>query len=140
MKSFEALQEFLTKGRDSLIRRISANTTVERRTVDSIAVRYHQTDVVTHYRDGSVMLKNAGWYTSTTRIRIEEYSRIRIDGPMAASTRQTQREGGPWDVYTGTDSARFECGMVIPAGESLQAYKAAFYAASKQHGFFRGAL
>ncbi len=40
----------------------------------SIAVKLHQTDVVTFYPCGSVKLDSGGWRTVTTKARINEYA------------------------------------------------------------------
>lgn len=39
----------------------------------AVAVKYHDTDVVTYYADGSIRLDTGGWLTMSTRSRIEEY-------------------------------------------------------------------
>src|SRR5678816_4795949 len=48
-------------------------TRIERRGVDAIAVKYHNTDVVTLHRDGRVVFNSDGWHTLTTRARMNEY-------------------------------------------------------------------
>lgn len=75
MNSFEALDRFLKAGRDPDYRKVpSIRSTVVHRLDDSaIAVQYHQTDVVTHYRDGRVSLDSGGWRTVTTKVRFNEY-------------------------------------------------------------------
>lgn len=40
----------------------------------SMAVRFHATDVVTFHPDGSITLATDGWFTKTTRERIEDYT------------------------------------------------------------------
>lgn len=59
-------------------RKIDNNTYLERRSDGSIAVRLHDTDVVTYYPDGLIELRTDGWDTSTTQDRIDRYSPIRM--------------------------------------------------------------
>lgn len=56
--------------RDS--RKLGNNTTLESRG-DTVAVRYHATDVVTFHADDSRTLDTGGWFTSTTKERINQY-------------------------------------------------------------------
>jgi hypothetical protein len=56
--------------RDS--RKLENNTYVQRRGED-IAVRLHNTDVVTYHKDGTITLNSGGWRTSTTKNRINSY-------------------------------------------------------------------
>lgn len=55
-------------------RKIQNNTWLERRPNGDIAVRFHETDVVTYHSDGMVTLDTGGWYSVTTRERIETYA------------------------------------------------------------------
>lgn len=41
---------------------------------DAVAVRYHETDIVTYHADGSVTLASGGWNTATTARKLDEYS------------------------------------------------------------------
>lgn len=60
-------------------RRLEATaTTVERIDTDEIGVRYHNTFVVRYFRNGSVTIHTGGWYTATTKRRINAYSPARI--------------------------------------------------------------
>lgn len=54
------------------------STRLERRGPDSIAVRYHATDVVTYHADGRVTLNSNGFRTATTKARINEFSPVRL--------------------------------------------------------------
>lgn len=43
-------------------------------TPDAIAVRYHQTDIVTFHPDGRIELRNGGWHTMSTKQNISAFS------------------------------------------------------------------
>lgn len=43
--------------------------------VTANAVTYRGTDVVTYNADGSITLKTGGWYTATTKHRMNQYGR-----------------------------------------------------------------
>lgn len=59
-------------GRCSQSRKVANNTYLERRG-DDIAVRLHATDVVTFHADGTATLNTGGWFTVTTKARINDY-------------------------------------------------------------------
>lgn len=59
-------------GRCSQSRKVANNTYLQRRG-DDIAVRLHQTDVVTFHADGTATLNTGGWFTMTTKDRIHRY-------------------------------------------------------------------
>jgi hypothetical protein len=60
-------------------RPLPGRSTRLRRTLDGdIAVTYHWTDVVTYHPDGRITLRTGGWYSYTTKARINEYSRARL--------------------------------------------------------------
>lgn len=65
--TFDTLDEWLGRKVD---RPYAHNTRAQRRGDDAIAIRLHQTDVVTFYRDGRVRVTNGGWDTPTTWDRI----------------------------------------------------------------------
>lgn len=53
-------------------------TRLQERTLTTIAVRYHDTDVVTYRDDGWIMLRAGGWFTNTTVARMEAFAPVRI--------------------------------------------------------------
>jgi len=57
------------QGRNNLTRK-QANNTYLVRCNGYLALRYHSTDVVKFYSDGKIVLDNGGWFTSTTKERI----------------------------------------------------------------------
>lgn len=86
IKSYADADEILT-GRCKERRKIANNTWLERRDHDQIAVRLHDTDVVTYLPNGSITLNTGGWFTVTTKARINEFSPFGV-----SSTR------GEWSV------------------------------------------
>jgi hypothetical protein len=104
-------------GRCALRRKIANNTWLERRGDDTIAVRLHNTDVVTYHRDGRVQLFTGGWYTVTTKQRMNAYSPARV---YSIKGRWHVREGS-WD--TGHDRP-FADGITIHPDGTLSGYPA----------------
>ena len=51
-----------------------SSTSLERRGPTTIAVHYHETDVVTFHEDGPTVLNSDGWRTMTTKDRMNKYS------------------------------------------------------------------
>jgi hypothetical protein len=66
-------------GKDS--RKIAHATWLERIdgfTCDVIAVRYHSTNIILYYADGRTVVRNGGYYTATTKKRINKYSNANV--------------------------------------------------------------
>lgn len=61
------------QGRNRAGRKLANNTYLERRDGDTIAVRLHETDVVTFRPNGDTVLNSGGWRTLTTKDRINEF-------------------------------------------------------------------
>lgn len=55
-------------------RKIANNTYLKQRDKDAIAVRLHETDIITLYPDGFVTLNSGGWHTKTTLDRLQTYA------------------------------------------------------------------
>lgn len=53
-------------------RKVANNTYLERKGDGSISLRLHDTDVVNFRPDGSVAVDTGGWFTNTTRARIND--------------------------------------------------------------------
>jgi hypothetical protein len=68
---FASADKFLGKKSS---RPIMHNTTLERRSADTIAVKYHSTDVVTYHRDETQVIWLNGWNTPTTKRRLREFA------------------------------------------------------------------
>lgn len=77
MQNYQEAEARLT-GRCKLSRKLENNTYLERRTPSTIAIRLHQTDVVTYHSDGSCILNTGGWRTTTTKDRLNKYSPVYI--------------------------------------------------------------
>lgn len=82
-------------------RRLHRNTTLERRG-DAFAICLHQTDVVTIRSDGTYVLRNGGWQTTTTKRRINQYSPARI-----------YQKDFVWYVATAEGEVEFTEGMEV---------------------------
>jgi hypothetical protein len=111
-ETYESLDAQLT-GRNKDRRKLTHNTYVERRG-DDIAIRLHETDVLTFRPDGSVSYDTGGWFTVTTKDRMNRY------GPTHISSRQ-----GRWFAW-GTpyvDGMTVRDGLVI-AGVDAEAVAA----------------
>lgn len=71
---FAHAEKLLTEKRgDKTTRKLAHNTYLQFRDRDTIAIRLHQTDVVTLHRDNTVILNSGGWRTVTTKERINRY-------------------------------------------------------------------
>lgn len=55
-------------------RKLAHNTWVEHICPDAVAIRYHQTRIITYLADGSIILNNGGWDTVTTRDRLNLFT------------------------------------------------------------------
>ena len=91
-------------GRCAQRRKIANNTWLERRGED-IAIRLHQTDIVTLHPNGHATLDTGGWLTVTTKSRMND---ALPGGVRIASDR------GRWYVHApGEDRVPYADGMVI---------------------------
>ncbi len=63
-----------------------------------IAVKYHQTDIVTFYPDGKIELRCGGWYTVSTKQNISTFSPFSV-----------YQEKGEWFVNTSKDYTQINC-------------------------------
>jgi hypothetical protein len=86
-------------------RRIANNTRARRVGADIIAVRLHSTDVLTLHRDGAVIADSGGWWTVTTKERINRNG-------TGAHVHAVRRE---WFVSTPTGDVPFEDGCDLAA-------------------------
>jgi hypothetical protein len=84
--NYDYFDTFLRGGRDPNSRPLQNNTRVERRGED-IAVRLHATDVVVWHPDETFELFTGGWYTVTTKDRIN-----------GATPARVYSDGGNWFV------------------------------------------
>src|ERR1700757_3502505 len=98
-------------GRNQQRRKLANNTYLERREDGRIAVRLHDTNIITYLPNGDVELSAGGrWRTVTTKARMNEYT------PYGFSISQRK---GQWYVvthdekYKWTNLALFEDGIVL---------------------------
>ena len=69
----------MVKGKTSASKRkIGNNTYAEIQPDGSVTIRLHATNVVTIYPDDAVKINSGGWRTSTTKNRINKYSRVKV--------------------------------------------------------------
>jgi len=75
LKSYEAIYEYIIAGHNQWDRPTEQRNTRLTRIYgrDEVAVRLHQTNIVTFYPNGDIVLANGGWYTPTTSTRMNEY-------------------------------------------------------------------
>jgi hypothetical protein len=69
--TYQSWDDRLT-GRCKDRRKVANNTYLERR-ADSIALKLHNTDIITTYPDNTVTLNTGGWQTVTTKARMNEF-------------------------------------------------------------------
>jgi len=62
------------RGRNGNKRKLCNNTWVHIIDPDTVAVRYHYTDICTYHRSGQVDISTDGWWTPTTRERLNAFS------------------------------------------------------------------
>ncbi len=110
---------FLDGGRDRDYRKIAHETVVERLYGDAIGIRHHATHVVIFYPDGRVRLTTGGWYSVTTKARLNAFSPCRV-----------WSTGGTWEIDAGVfgDAAQFEDGITLGADGTFQDWKASRWA------------
>ena len=75
IKNYQTAFAFL-EGRQR--RKLVNNTWLEVRDGETIAVRYHKTDVVTYKADGKIILNSGGWQTVTTKERLNAFSPLGV--------------------------------------------------------------
>lgn len=74
VKDYKSASEYLKGGKDKTSRPLPGRSTrLESREGGAIAVRYHNTDVVTYIDNGLIALDSGGWRTVTTKARLNEY-------------------------------------------------------------------
>ena len=93
-------------GRCANSRKIANTTYAERRGESDIAIRLHATDVVTFHADDTLTLSTGGWYTMTTKSRINDY----LPGGVRVESNR-----GRWFLryFNGRDMVPFNDGMRI---------------------------
>ena len=64
-----------THGRE--VKKLQYDTFLTRRN-DNMAINYHGTDVITFRPNGEIILNPGGWFSRTTKARINEYSPLKV--------------------------------------------------------------
>lgn len=90
-------------------RKVAHETWLKRDAVtDDVHVRYHSTAVVTIHEDDTYTLRTGGWFTKTTKKRIEDFSPVWIHGKTEPYA------DGEWMVHSvGAAPVEFEEGMRV---------------------------
>lgn len=99
--TYESANGQLT-GRNSERRKIANNTYLERRSDNKIAIRLHNTDILTFSPNGDITLDSGGWKTVTTKARMNDYLPCRI-----------WSERGVWYVHLNGTKVPYADSMVI---------------------------
>ena len=86
--TYENAMDLLYRGRNGK-KKLTHNTYLHE-TQDGVAVKLHNTDIVTIHRDDTYTLNSGGWQTVTTKARINEFSPARLGQDM-----------GIWYLYVG---------------------------------------
>ena len=74
--NYNTLNELL-QGRNKESKKLGNNTYLKRRG-DNIAVLFHETDIITYHENGHISFNTGGWYSKTTKERINEFSPVYI--------------------------------------------------------------
>jgi hypothetical protein len=80
--------DLLARGRDG--RKKLTHNTYLHETQDGVAVQLHNTDIVKIHKDNTYTLNSGGWFTVTTKARINEFSPARLG-----------QDKGIWYLYVG---------------------------------------
>lgn len=78
MMTYEKAVATLQAGRKKTERKISNNTILHKIDDATVAIKLHQTDIVTIHENGAYTLNSGGWRTVTTKARINEYTPARL--------------------------------------------------------------
>ena len=98
------------QGRDYA--KLRHNVYLEPRGENIIAVCYHDTDIVTYYSDGKIVLHSDGWHTMTTKQNINFFSPFHVHQKKRVwyVTRAVCDDDNRLDKVV-----RFEDGMILTA-------------------------
>ena len=78
IRSLDAARDYLSRGRDKTRRPLPGKATSLVEVEGGIAVRYHETNVVTYREGGIVEIRFGGWQTPTTRQKIAAFTGARV--------------------------------------------------------------
>jgi len=110
-------------GRNSQRRKVGNNTYLERRGED-IAIRLHNTDIITFHQNGEITLNTGGWTTVTTKARMNEF----LEGWYISQSKGQwyigKRFEGNWaDIALYADNCILQPDGTVLGAESLEAAK-----------------
>lgn len=119
MKTYTEWLEYIEAGRNKTSRPIANNTTV-RKVEGGVAIRLHNTDIVTIKSNGQAVLDSGGWLTLTTKERINRYTNARISQRL-----------GTWYIRdkNGKDSLFYDGMLISKQGYAMKPRKTAKYEA-----------
>lgn len=75
IKNYAEAQELLGK---KTRKKLAHETWLEVMNSQEIAVRYHNSPVVTYYKNGEIEIRSFGWESNTTKARINTYAPVFI--------------------------------------------------------------
>ena len=88
-------------GRNAVSRKLANNTKLYRLNDTTIAVKLHNTDVITYHEDGRIVFDSGGWKTPTTKERMNTYSPARVC-----------QSKGMWDISIDHVLANYADGII----------------------------
>jgi hypothetical protein len=111
-------KQFIAGGRSKVARPVDNNTVARLMDEGMVAIKLHDTDVVTIFSDGRQILNSGGWLSMTTKDRINRYSTASI----------SQRKGVWYINDRDGNETLFYDGMVVDRdGYPLKPRKTAAY-------------
>lgn len=112
MNFYQATRNLIPGNRTS--KKLRNNTYVQVRDAETVAIRLHQTDILTFKANGDITLNSGGWRTVTTKARMNEY---------LPDNWYVSQSKGVWYLSTRPgfeDIGRFEDGMTIQADGTIK--------------------
>lgn len=92
-----------------------AATSLHRLADGAIAMRYHDTNILTWYPDNTVAIRTGGWFTQTTGRRIEDFLRSKTTGDVTVHVGNTYTaKDGVWHIRTLRNNPAYEYGNDEP--------------------------
>lgn len=101
--NYDELDEFLGNKSE---RKVGHNTIIHKNYDGDIAIKYHNTDIVTINRLDNLKLNNGGWETSTTKGRLNQ---------LVPPNVSIYSEKGLWKVKAANGKFPYRNGMIITA-------------------------
>lgn len=110
-------------------KKIGHNTWLLRKPDGAVALKYHETEVVTWKPDGSIVLDSGGWRTSTTKVRLNYYASLNV-----------YQDNRVWYVKHGGAVYTFKDGMVLKPDGSVEGAGPKASQASREGAKLRGRI